>query len=59
MSRMPPLALALAVLGLATASPAAAQWILVPMDREQRNHLKAYGLTLLGARAGAPRPSGS
>jgi hypothetical protein len=47
MSRVRPLALALAVLGLAvgTASPAAAQWILVPMDREQRNHLKAYGLT--------------
>lgn len=24
---------------------ASAQWLLVPMDREQRNHLKAYGLT--------------
>ena len=24
---------------------ASAQWLLVPMDRDQRNHLKAYGLT--------------
>ena len=29
----------------AWASPAAAQQLLVPMDREQANHLKAYGLT--------------
>jgi hypothetical protein len=27
------------------AAPAAAQWILVPMDREQSDHLRAYGLT--------------
>jgi hypothetical protein len=27
------------------ARPAAAQWLLVPMDRSQQNHLKAYGLT--------------
>ncbi len=26
-------------------SPLSAQWLLVPMDREQDNHLKAYGLT--------------
>lgn len=25
--------------------PAYAQWLLVPMDRDQENHLKAYGLT--------------
>ena len=25
--------------------PVSAQWILVPMDRDQRNHLRAYGLT--------------
>lgn len=30
---------------LAGASPAAGQWLLVPMDRTQQNHLKAYGLT--------------
>ncbi|MCY4572490.1 MAG: asparagine synthetase B [Gemmatimonadetes bacterium] len=29
----------------ATADPAAAQMLLVPMDRSQANHLKAYGLT--------------
>jgi hypothetical protein len=28
-----------------SARPAAAQWLLVPMDRTQQNHLKAYGLT--------------
>ena len=27
------------------ASPASAQWLLVPMDRDQQNHLRAYGLT--------------
>jgi len=27
------------------ATPASAQWLLVPMDRAQQNHLKAYGLT--------------
>ena len=26
-------------------SPATAQWLLVPMDRDQQNHLRAYGLT--------------
>ncbi len=29
---------------LAAASPAAARWLLVPMDLGQTNHLKAYGL---------------
>jgi hypothetical protein len=31
---------------------AAAQWLLVPMDDEQRNHLKAYGLTFNALKAG-------
>ena len=26
-------------------TPATAQWLLVPMDRAQQNHLRAYGLT--------------
>lgn len=30
---------------LAIASPASAQYLLVPMDADQNNHLKAYGLT--------------
>jgi hypothetical protein len=30
---------------LLPAAPAHAQWLLVPMDRDQENHLKAYGLT--------------
>jgi len=30
---------------LVTAVPASAQWLLVPMDRGQTNHLRAYGLT--------------
>lgn len=30
---------------LLAAMPASAQYLLVPMDREQANHLKAYGLT--------------
>jgi hypothetical protein len=29
----------------AGAAPASAQWLLVPMDREQSDHLRAYGLT--------------
>ncbi len=36
------LAVALAAVG---PGPAEAQFILVPMDRSQTNHLKAYGLT--------------
>jgi hypothetical protein len=35
----------LTALALSLASPVSAQWLLVPMDREQANHLKAYGLT--------------
>ena len=33
------------VLCLAAVSPASAQHLLVPMDNEQNNHLRAYGLT--------------
>ena len=36
---------ALVLSGLFAAAPASAQWLLVPMDRDQRNHLRAYGLT--------------
>ena len=36
---------ALLLSGLFAAAPASAQWLLVPMDRDQRNHLRAYGLT--------------
>ncbi len=36
---------ALVLMGLVAAPPASAQWLLVPMDRDQRNHLRAYGLT--------------
>ena len=34
-------------LGVLLAAPRAgeAQWLLVPMDRAQENHLRAYGLT--------------
>jgi len=35
----------LALAMLAVASPLRAQWILVPMDPGQDNHLRAYGLT--------------
>jgi len=34
-----------AALALLVAQPVSAQWLLVPMDRAQANHLKAYGLT--------------
>ncbi|HUF67028.1 MAG TPA: hypothetical protein VMM79_00155 [Longimicrobiales bacterium] len=38
--------LTLAILAVfAFAPPASAQFLLVPMDRDQNNHLKAYGLT--------------
>jgi hypothetical protein len=38
---------AIAYLGLflALAAPVQGQWVLVPMDRDQDNHLRAYGLT--------------
>ncbi len=38
-------ALTLALALLAAPAQVAAQWLLVPMDRSQPNHLKAYGLT--------------
>jgi len=39
--------------GLAAAAPAAAQHVLIPMDREQANHLKAYGITYRALERGA------
>jgi hypothetical protein len=39
------LAAAIVVAVGASAPAASAQWILVPMDRAQQNHLRAYGLT--------------
>ena len=36
---------ALSLVGLAAPGAIDAQWLLVPMDRGQANHLKAYGLT--------------
>jgi hypothetical protein len=44
--------LAGALLCVALPRLAAAQWLLVPMDDEQRNHLKAYGLTFNALKAG-------
>ena len=47
MSRLGALGVALfgAVLASLGAAPVSAQWLLVPMDREQSDHLRAYGLT--------------
>jgi len=45
------LAVALAAVG---PRPAEAQFILVPMDRTQTNHLKAYGLTYWTLEQGVP-----
>jgi hypothetical protein len=47
MSRLGALGVALlgAALVAVRAEPASAQWLLVPMDREQSDHLRAYGLT--------------
>ncbi len=47
MSRLDALGVALFGAALASlgAAPASAQWLLVPMDREQSDHLRAYGLT--------------
>jgi hypothetical protein len=42
--RLQAAAYALLALGL-FATPAASQWLLVPMDRDQADHLRAYGLT--------------
>ena len=47
--RTPILILAL----LAAATPARAQYLLVPMDASQNNHLKAYGLTFWTLERGA------
>jgi hypothetical protein len=41
----PALSLAVVILCLGAAAPASAQQLLVPMDRGQSNHLRAYGLT--------------
>ena len=43
---------ALLVLGAVDPAPASSQFILVPMDRSQANHLKAYGLTYATLQAG-------
>jgi hypothetical protein len=47
MSRLGALGVALFGAALASigAAPVSAQWLLVPMDREQPDHLRAYGLT--------------
>jgi hypothetical protein len=47
MSRLGALGVALFGAALASigAAPVSAQWLLVPMDREQSDHLRAYGLT--------------
>jgi hypothetical protein len=42
----------LALLVLATALPASAQRLLIPMDDGQTNHLKAYGLTYNAMKSG-------
>jgi hypothetical protein len=42
----------LAVALVAGAHRAAAQHLLIPMDDDQTNHLKAYGLTYRALRAG-------
>ena len=44
---------ALALAALAAPLPAAAQRILIPMDRAQTNHLKAYGITYRALARGA------
>jgi len=43
----------LALLLCAAAATARAQWLLVPMDLEQTNHLKAYGLAFSALQDGA------
>jgi hypothetical protein len=45
MMRTAALMLLAAALCVGAPSSASAQWLLVPMDRQQRDHLKAYGLT--------------
>ena len=48
-----PRAVLLALLVCAAAPAARAQWLLVPMDLEQSNHLKAYGLAFAALQDGA------
>ncbi len=43
---------ALAAFAAALPRPVPAQWLLVPMDDQQSNHLKAYGLTYGALKAG-------
>jgi hypothetical protein len=45
MIRTAALVLLAALLTVGAPASASAQWLLVPMDRQQRDHLKAYGLT--------------
>lgn len=45
-------AVAVAAVVAARAQPAAAQHLLIPMDDDQGNHLKAYGLTYNALKAG-------
>jgi hypothetical protein len=45
MMRTAGLLLLATALSVGAPSSASAQWLLVPMDRQQRDHLKAYGLT--------------
>ncbi|HUF13536.1 MAG TPA: hypothetical protein VMN78_10585 [Longimicrobiales bacterium] len=51
-SSMRGLALAALALALLAGTPLGAQQLLVPMDRDQANHLKAYGLTYWVLRQG-------
>ena len=44
--------IAACLLLLAIPRAAAAQWLLVPMDDDQQNHLKAYGLAFSALKAG-------
>jgi len=48
-----PRAVLFALLVSAAAPAARAQWLLVPMDLEQSNHLKAYGLAFAALQDGA------
>jgi len=54
MSRSPRVVVRLALLALSLLSPLSlsAQHLLVPMDDDQQNHLKAYGLTYNALKAG-------
>ena len=45
MTRVAAAVLVSIVLGATATQDLSAQWLLVPMDRQQQNHLRAYGLT--------------